>query len=249
MRYVSLLAFVYCGAVLAADKFPQAPEKQVTVPYVGCKSDGQTGRLPPPKAAAKKVNLPAPVAQRLAYYKAEGGPGILAPSGWYCYSVYGSNGETLFVSPDPIPEDKIFSDWKGFEGPAIQLTLLYAETRGRFEVAMTIARVFPAYKKFAMDVIAEGILPASMFPFGPYPADKLKYLGDRMVEFETPADSEGLGTKSRLAKTNKPITGVAILEGDELDLLQLSMRLTPQTNDLGRIIVRQLEHEATRSRK
>jgi len=43
-------------------------------------------------------------------------------------------------------------------------------------------------------VITEGIEPASDFPFGPYPTDTLKYHGDVTVEFQTPANTKGLGT-------------------------------------------------------
>ncbi len=67
-----------------------------------------------------------------------------------------------------------------------------------------------------------------------------------MVEFETPANAEGLGTASRLLKNGDPIDGVAILYGEEPNLLQLSVRLTPDTADLAHVIVHETETEATR---
>src|SRR5215471_420993 len=87
------------------------------------------------------------------------------------------------------------------------------ETSGRFEVAAIVARVFPAYSWFVKAVIDEGILPASDFPFGPFPNDKLTYRGKTIVEFQTPANTEGLGTASRLLKNNAPIDGAVMLIG------------------------------------
>jgi hypothetical protein len=74
-------------------------------------------------------------------------------------------------------------------------------------------------------VIALGIEPASDFPFGPYPNDKLTYKNKETVEYETPAHTDGLGTASRLQKNADPIRGAAILVGPDTDLLSLSVRL------------------------
>jgi hypothetical protein len=126
----------------------------------------------------------------------------------------------------------------------IQLSLEIGHTSGRFGVARTIARVFPAYSDFVQRVIAEGIEPASSFPSGPYPNDHQTYKSKRIVEFQTPANTEGLGTSSRLQKTGSPIYGVAILFGQEPNLLQLSLRLTPETIDLVQTIIRENERQA-----
>jgi hypothetical protein len=72
------------------------------VPFVGCKSDGQVGPVKAPSGRSKMMAIPAEAAQRLAYYKAEEGVGVLAPRGGHCFETYGSNGATLYVSPDPI---------------------------------------------------------------------------------------------------------------------------------------------------
>ncbi|HVN17333.1 MAG TPA: hypothetical protein VMU05_01125 [Dongiaceae bacterium] len=93
--------------------------------------------------------ISAGAAERLAYYKAEYGVGVLAPRGWHCFGTYGSNGATLYVSPDPInAADLLSTSWKGFAGPAIQISVAEGGTSGRFEVAKTIARVFPKHKAF-----------------------------------------------------------------------------------------------------
>jgi len=70
-----------------------------------------------------------------------------------------------------------------FSGPAIQLSVAVGDTSGRFEVAQIIARVFPSHRNFVRDVIAEDIEPASNFPFGPFPKDKLTYKSKELVEY------------------------------------------------------------------
>ena len=136
------------------------------------------------------------------------------------------------------------TDWKGFSGQAIQVSVSSGGTSGRFQVAKIIARVFPEYKAFAENVIAEGIEPASDFPFGPYPKDKLTYRSKSVVEFETPANTQGLGTRSRLQANASPIDGVAILSGKDTDLILLSARVSAKDRDLIPLIVQQTESEA-----
>jgi len=241
-----LLTLLFSSPMIAQLRIsgPAGDSNAVRVPFVGCNTDGQTGPVKAPKGQSKIVSVSAEAARRLAFYSAGDKTGILAPKGWNCFSTYGSNGSTLFVSPTAIDHKSLFSsEWKGFSGPAIQISFSYGDTSGRFSVAKTIARVFPDYSKFVQDVVAEGIQPASSFPSGPYPSDSLYYRGKRIVEFQTPGNSEGLGTQSRLLKSASPINGVAILIGPEPNLVQLSMRLTPDTDDLARFIVQQLEHD------
>jgi hypothetical protein len=219
-----------------------------TVPFVGCASDGQAGPVKAPSGKGPAVAIPAGVAQRLAYYKAEYGFGVLAPRGWHCFSTYGSNGASLFVSPDPLDSKTLLSlDWKGFAGQAIQVSVSSGGTSGRFEVAKVVARVFPEHKAFAQSVIAEGIEPASDFPFGPYPNDKLTYRSKSVVEFETPGNTEGLGTDSRLQMNASPIEGVAIVTGADTDLFLLSARVSDHDRDLIPAIVKQAEIDAPSS--
>jgi len=222
--------------------------KQVHVPFVGCPSDGQVGPLKAPTGDTKIVIINEAVAKNVAYYKAEEGLGVLAPRGWHCFSTYGSNGSSLFISPEPIKSRDLFSrDWKGFPGPAIQVSVSVGDTSGRFEVAGVIARVFPAHRSFVDDVIAEKIRPATDFPSGPYPGDKLTYLSDSVVEFETPANAEGLGTQSFLKENDQPIKGIALLFGEELNLVQASTRLPKASAGLVHAIIQQLRHDAETS--
>jgi hypothetical protein len=212
------------------------------VPLVRCGSDGQLGPIKPSSGRSKAIAMaiPAEAAQHLAYYKAQ--VGVLAPRGWYCFGTYGSNGQTLYVSPDPInPADLFSTSWEGFAGPVVQVSREYGGTSGRFGVARTIARVFPAHKAFVGRVIAEGIEPATSFPYGPYPADTLKYRSENIVEFLTPAQKDGLGTASRLQKSDSSISGVVILFGEEPILLQLWLRLPSETRDFAQLIIQQTE--------
>jgi hypothetical protein len=220
----------------------------VRIPFVGCKSDGQVGPLKAPVGDSKVVPIAADVAAKLAYYKAEDGDGVLAPRGWYCFGRYGSNGEILYVSPDPIHGAELLSDaWKGFAGPVVQLSVESGDTSGRFGVAKMMARVFPAHREFVRKVIAEGIEPASAFPSGPYPKDKLRYRSNEMVEYETPAETEGLGTQSRLLKNGEPIQGMAMLIGQTPDLSYLAVRLPSGMGALVPVIVQQAERDAAKS--
>jgi hypothetical protein len=232
-------------SALPAQMMPQRPSKKfpvVHVPFLGCASDGQVGPLAAPKGIEKVVQVDARAAQRLAYYRAEYPPGVLAPQGWYCFGVYGSNGSIVFVSPQPIKTADLFSTTSvGFTGPAIQGSYRNGDTSGRFEVAQVMARVFPAQKAFVQRVIDEGIEPASDFPFGPFPKDKLILQSDRIVEYQTPPHSEGLGTLSRLRANDLPINGVEILQGDTPNLVSIRVRLPPDMIDLTSPIIHQSE--------
>lgn len=221
------------------------PTAAVSVPFVGCKSDGQTGPMEAPKGKSKSVSMSPQAAQRLAYYESAQGVGVLAPRGWYCFGTYGSGGDALFVSPQSIGSaDFIGRTPAGFVGPAIEVSHRLGETSGRYDVAEVMARVFPAYKAFVTGVIDQFGQPAGSFPFGPYPNDILTYKDKRTVEYETPAQAGGLGTRSSLKKNDRPIDGVAMLIGKTPDLVLLSVRLPSGLTGLTPAIVGQLERDA-----
>jgi hypothetical protein len=225
-----------------------SPKLGARVPFVGCRADGQVGPVKAPIGKNRLLPIAPEAAQQLAYYKSEQGLGILAPRGWRCFDVYGSNGYALCISPRQITTSNVFSiTWSGFSGPAIELVGESGDTSGRFTVARVIARVFPAQRPFVEKVIVEGIEPARSFPFGPYPNDKLIYQSKETVEYQTPANTDGLGTSSRLKKSDSPISGVAILTGQTPDLLLLSVRLSPNLSDLASDIVQQTERDAMHS--
>jgi len=241
LRWQSAAFLVLSIPVASAFAQDGSVAKLATVPFVGCASDGQIGPRPAPTTAVN-VQVDPGVASKLAYYKSEIGPGALAPRGWSCFGTYGSAGSHLFVAPQPIPAQSLFSsNWHGFTGPVIQADNISGGTSGRFEVARVIARVFPTYREFARQVIAEGFEPASHFPFGPYPQDQLTYKTDWMVEYRTPPRTEGLGTYSRLQQNDDWIDGVAILQGPETYLTKLTLRLPADLDALQSPIRAQFE--------
>ncbi len=129
-------------------------------------------------------------------------------------------------------------------GPGIELLWRSGDTSGRFEVARVVARVFPARRDFVQRVIGEGIMPAGDFPFGAFPDDRLDYRDERIVEYETPANSDGIGMISRLQRAAvRQIRGVAILENQTPDLLLLAVRLPSDTGVLTSAIVAQVEQQ------
>jgi len=219
----------------------------VSVPFIGCRSDGQVGPQEAPNGTSVSVRLSRKAARELAYYQSAQSLGVLAPRGWYCFGTYGSGGEALFVSPRPIDADNMFSaDRGGFTGPAIQISHSFGDTSGRFDVARIAARVFPAYKEFVTAVMEEFDQSVSSLPSGPYPTDRLLYKSKTVVEYRTPAQTEGLGTHSRLRKNGSPIDGVAILFGETPDLLLLSVRLPAEFNGLASAIVHEVERSSAR---
>ena len=243
VNYLVLIGALCASSALLAQT--QKPTTSVSVPFVGCKSDGQVGPQAAPTGTSKTVPIAPELARQLAYYQAQDGPGVLAPRGWNCFCTYGSNGSSLFIAPQLINSDVVLSDtWKGFNGPAVQISVSEGGTSGRFQVAEIHAKVFPAYRSFVSHVIAEGIEPASDFPSGPYPKDKLTYKSNKIVEYRTPPNSEGLGTRSKLQKTAGSISGVAILEGVDTNLIQLSSRLPPNLASATPAIIQQVERDA-----
>jgi len=84
------------------------------------------------------------------------------------------------------------------------------------------------------------------FTFGPFPTDALTYKSKTVVEYQTPAETDGLGTHSWLLKNGAPIDGVAILVGDPPDLFLLSERLPAELAELTPIILGHAEREAAR---
>ncbi len=216
---------------------PSLCAQSSTVPFIGCPSDGQAGSLAAPPGQALRLAVPPEAAVRLAWYKATDAPGVLAPRDWHCFGTYGSSGATLYVSPEPLGSQIVLSsEWKGLSGPAVEISSMNGGTSGRFEVAQKIARLFPQHMDFTRQVIAESIEPASDFPLGPYPGDKLTYKTKTLVEFETPAHRKGLGTDSRLQRNDQAIEGFVFLSmrpgNDPYDVV-LEMRLPP---DLSRFV-------------
>jgi hypothetical protein len=221
------------------------PEAPVSVPFVGCASSGQIEMVAAPKGTSRSVTISPADAQAFAYYESADGIGLLAPRGWHCEGVSGSGGYALFLSPKPIHHS--VSGWEGLEGAAIEVNHMYGGTSGRLNVAQIIARVFPAYRAFGVRALEMYDLPV---PSHPYPKDSLKYIGKAIVEYKTPAQTDGLGNfDSSLRKNDMPIVGAAILlvdplpkpDGDPPDAVLLSVRVPAKLTRLTPQIVRYAE--------
>lgn len=211
------------------------------VPFVGCAGDGQTGPVAAPKGVPKAVDIDAAAARQLAFYQAQDSFGVLAPRGWKCFYFYGSSGATLVIAPSGNLQNALNAP---LTGPAVVESQDYGGTSGRFEVAKYSARLFPQLEQaFIASVIAEGIEPKEDFPSGPYPADKTTAKSARLIEFETPANMDGLGTSGQLQKSALPIEGMAKLEdtADGPDFYLLSVRLPANQAALAPAIVSQAE--------
>ncbi len=155
---------------------------QMKVPFVGCVSDGQVGPQEAPKGEPVAVRISADAAKQLAYYKAGTGDfGVLGPRCWYCFGLYGSGGDSLFLSPQPLTSRDLFSsNWRGLTGIRHAVSHSLGGTSGRSVVAAAIARVFPSHRNFVDGIVASDLARKSDFHFGPYPADKLTYKSKEM---------------------------------------------------------------------
>src|SRR5436190_3374384 len=114
-------------------------QAQGTVPFVGCPADGQSGPIAPPKGQPKVVSLGDLPAGGIAYYKGDQAPGVFAPAGWHCRVWYGSSGSTLVVTPTPLDT----THFPKVAGPAVEMSVSYGGTSGRFNVARYASRLFP----------------------------------------------------------------------------------------------------------
>ncbi len=235
---LSLLALALLGSLAQA-----AP---MTVPFVGCPSDGQLGSAPAPQGKPKAVTLDAHTTARLAFYQSNYGDGFVAPRGWNCAGLVGSDGWGLFMALSPVnPSDLLKAKFHVVTGPFIEVWLGDGETSGRFEVAQTIARYFPKRMDFVQKVIAMDLgYNAGDFPRGPYPGDRLLLRSDHVVEYLTPAHTWGLGTQARMRPDNESIRSAAILlDGEPPSSVVISIRLPKDMADLAPVILHQAERQ------
>jgi hypothetical protein len=246
------VATLLCGCAPAYGQSTAARSlTAVSIPFVGCPSFGQVEVLEAPIGTSESVAIGARDGKALAYYKSADGITVLAPRGWHCQGVSGSGGAALFLGPNPIVHSS--SGWEGLAGAAIEVNDISGENSGRYEIAEIVARVFPAYQSFARRVWDFD----SPLPSGPYPKDALVYRGKTVVDYRTPAQTEGLGNfHSWLGKSDLPIAGTAILlmepthhVGDVPHLVLLSVRFPADLSRLAPTIIRYVEREVVAARK
>lgn len=77
-------------------------------------------------------------------------------------------------------------------------------------MAPVLARLFPAYRALARAVLQDYGQPV---PTGPYPSDQIVRKSATLVEFHTPAHTDGMGTYLFLKKDANPVDGAVILRG------------------------------------
>ena len=127
----------------------------------------------------------------------------------------------------------------------VQISYERGQGSGSAGVAEILARLFPGYRALARAVLKDFDLPV---PSGPYPNDRLIYRNKSLVEYETPPRADGLGTHGCcLEKGDDPVRGIAMLIGDNPDLLFLSVRLPIDLRGLASEIVRQAERDALKA--
>ncbi|MGH7119964.1 MAG: hypothetical protein ACREFP_13395 [Acetobacteraceae bacterium] len=96
-------------------------------------------------------------------------------------------------------------------GSGVGASVSVGGTGGRFDVAQVGARFFPqALRAFIQKIrTGDADLPAAHFIVTLYPHDIVTRVGDRMVEFITPASQEGFGiSDSSFAVSDQPVLGV-----------------------------------------
>jgi hypothetical protein len=204
----------------------------VDIPFVGCRSDTQIEPLEAPKGTAASVSVSRDAGKLLAYYGSALDLGAIAPKGWHCLAINGSGGDFLFVSSQPIDAPKVFApEFRGFEGAAIEISNRHSDQNGdRLDKAQIIARVFPPYRRYVKTLLEGFDIPKVSYPFGPYPSDRLTYRSKNVVEYTTPAQTEGLGTHSSLRKNGDAIEGAAILSRTPSDVILLIGATAPRSH-------------------
>ena len=237
MRAASVILAALAACLAPAAHRSVAADLQ-PVPFVGCASDGQMGPQPAPRRASATPSVPRAYAGRLAYYQSQE-IGVLAPRGWRCFGLYGSNGSSIIVTPERHSRELV--DGRPIiKGPAVELYATSSETSGRFEVARVASRFFPAAKAFVQAVAAEGLEDVSPTPLTK--ADRITARTAKRVDFVTAAGQQGLGTQSRLAPSPEPVRGAYVIDDEGLHTVRA--RLTPADADLALIIIGEVAKRA-----
>lgn len=212
----------------------------VRVPFVGCPSDGQLGPQPRPRSGVTP-KLGASEARQLSYYVAPevaDGLGVLAPSGWHCIALYGSNGSQLIVTPEKHRADDFMkSDPVRLRASAVTISVNYGGTSGRWGVAAAIARFFPEHRS-SIGKNFEG-LELGPLPAGHDPNDVIRDRTDRLVRFTTLAGRKGWGTRWLLQPNARPVEGIVRLVPSDgwFDSFEMEVRLPSKVATLATTIL------------
>jgi hypothetical protein len=213
-----------------------------TVPFVGCKSDTQYGIKEPPKGAPIKTSLDPNLAEELAYYTPEDGPGVLAPRGWYCFGNGSFGGDIILVRPAPIQDVSAF-DEKNDVAVVAEWTM--NGNIGEVLIAKVAMRVFPALHDAVRPTTTLNFFSPEYFPVGPFPDDRLTYRNDHAVAYETPAGGQGLGSYILSPSPLAPTRGAVRIsqEGEDLSLDMIAVRLPQEFDRLAPAITTYYENQ------
>ena len=234
-RWLAAIAFI---ALLGTAHAGNSPTAQV--PFVGCPAIGgaDSERSAIPHDAPKSLSSqPTVRPARIAYYRAEEGPGVFAPRGWHCRTWHGSNGAFIIVTPTEPPDATPREPVKDQGVVAVES---YGGTSGRFDVAEVSARLFQdVMADFIARVKAEGFPSPDFSKIKPYPDDQYTYLTPKLVKFTTPAHHEGIGTGIFVPSAD-PVRGLVGLSPDDNDeplLLQFHLRLSSSDDPLAQALI------------
>jgi hypothetical protein len=156
----------------------------------------------------------------------------------------------MIVTPQPPPREPAV-----IAGPGVFAAVYFGGTGGRFEVAQVGARFFPqALGAFIRKVrTGDADLRAAHFVVKPYPDDIVTRVGDRIVEFTTPASHDGFGTSGAglmlsgqpigsygaFVISNQPVRGVVAVSADPVwpNLAEFDVRLGAKRASLATVLI------------
>jgi hypothetical protein len=181
-----------------------------TVPFVGCPGGGMVDTSVP-TGKSLQVAISKDLAAKLALYVGEY-LAILGPRNWTCSGMGGTASRSLFLHP---------SGSNFLTGPGIILTEVAADPPSGAPFILSYAgRYFPNIvdQKYIDNFVAAFPSARSMngqnFIFPNRPGDRIIYLNQTMLEFQTPAMYAGLGPSLYArseeytgAKLNYPVSG------------------------------------------
>lgn len=240
---VAIAMLVLTAPAIAAEK----------IPFIGCSGMAMPGPTDAPTGDPVEVNFGASIASKLSHYQDADYLGIVAPRGWYCYLSANAGDATLLVTPsrDEIEAFKRVGESESVaSGPAVWFQTIEGGTGGGREAIKYGERFFPGAlpKDFVQEVIddaKDNHLPINDYIFPRNTKDVIAYKSPTLLEFETPAHEDGLGTLAwgGLKKSELPIYGVLSFTTKASDpiIYLLAVRLPPASANLRTTIIHDAE--------
>lgn len=169
--------------------------------------------MPAPSGAPVELNIPANIAAKLALY-AGAFETVLAPKGWNCTGGVGTDVISLSITPPKASPDA--------KGSSITIRSDMEGMGTEFDDVNTIGRTyFPKlvsaaqFNSFAADWDKEGGIPAPP-PATRYLTDRLTYISQAAVEYETPPGKDGIAQLANGGTSPFPQYGIISIQGKYL---------------------------------